>query len=171
MKKPEPINDNVVILPTPRETQEDGILLPATAINEPDSGVVFKAEASNEVELKDEVYYHKKTAEPISIDGVDYLIIPKRSLLTIVREGSFIPLNGNVILIPASKATESNGFLVPETAVDHPVIGTVVAVKGGFDIEVGDNVLYPQNYGAFIEKKGIKYLILHSSKFTAILRD
>ncbi|HBT20761.1 MAG TPA: co-chaperone GroES [Peptococcaceae bacterium] len=77
------------------------------------------------------------------------------------------PLADRVVVkvIEAEEKTES-GIVLPDTAKERPQQGEVVAVgpevaeKAGFEIKVGDKVIYSKYGGTEIKYKGEEYLIL-----------
>ena len=83
------------------------------------------------------------------------------------------PLRDKVIVKPRPvEEMSKGGIIIPETAKDAPVEGTVVAVGSGIlnrdgnviplEVNVGDNILYRKNAQTVteIEVGGDKYLII-----------
>lgn len=83
------------------------------------------------------------------------------------------PLRDKVIVKPRPvEEMSKGGIIIPETAKDAPVEGTVVAVGSGIlnregniiplEVNVGDNILYRKNAQTVteIEVGGDKYLIM-----------
>lgn len=83
------------------------------------------------------------------------------------------PLRDKVIVKPRPvEEMSKGGIIIPETAKDAPVEGTVVAVGSGIlnrdgnviplEVNVGDNILYRKNAQTVteIEVDGDKYLIM-----------
>lgn len=83
------------------------------------------------------------------------------------------PLRDKVIVKPRPvEEMSKGGIIIPETAKDAPVEGTVVAVGSGIlnregniiplEVNVGDNILYRKNTQTVteIEVDGDKYLIM-----------
>lgn len=85
------------------------------------------------------------------------------------------PLADRVIIRPA-KAEEvtAAGIIIPDSAKEKPLKGTVVAVGPGTKDEVmelkdGDTVLYGKYAGTELEIEGDKVLIMRQSEVLAIL--
>ena len=83
------------------------------------------------------------------------------------------PLRDKVIVKPRPvEEMSKGGIIIPETAKDAPVEGTIVAVGSGIlnrdgnviplEVNVGDNILYRKNAQTVteIEVDGDKYLIM-----------
>ena len=85
------------------------------------------------------------------------------------------PLADRVLIEPAAAETKTiGGIIIPDTAKEKPLQGTIVAVgKGTKDEEMilkeGDQVLYGKYAGTEIEHEGKKYLIMRQSDVVAIL--
>ena len=84
---------------------------------------------------------------------------------------SIKPLADRVLIEPAPAETKTvGGIIIPDTAKEKPLQGTIVAVgKGTKDEEMvlkeGDTVLY----GKELEFEGKKYLIMRQSDVVAVL--
>ena len=85
------------------------------------------------------------------------------------------PLADRVLIEPAPAETKTvGGIIIPDTAKEKPLKGTVLAVgQGTKDEEMvlkeGDHVLYGKYAGTEIEFEGVKYLIMRQSDVVAIL--
>ena len=85
------------------------------------------------------------------------------------------PLADRVLIEPAAAETKTiGGIIIPDTAKEKPLQGTIVAVGNGTkDEEIilkeGDKVLYGKYAGTEIEHEGKKYLIMRQSDVVAIL--
>ena len=86
------------------------------------------------------------------------------------------PLADRVLISPA-KAEEKTigGIIIPDTAKEKPLRGTVVAVGEGkadekMILKAGDEVLYGKYSGTELEFDGVKYLIMPLSDVVAILQ-
>ena len=85
------------------------------------------------------------------------------------------PLADRVLIEPAPAETKTiGGIIIPDTAKEKPLQGTVVAVgQGTKDEEMflkeGDQVLYGKYAGTELEHEGKKYLIMRQSDVVAIL--
>ena len=85
------------------------------------------------------------------------------------------PLADRVLIEPAPAETKTiGGIIIPDTAKEKPLQGTVVAVgQGTKDEEMflkeGDQVLYGKYPGTVLEHEGKKYLIMRQSDVVAIL--
>lgn len=85
------------------------------------------------------------------------------------------PLADRVLVkpMPAEQKTIS-GIIIPDSAKEKPLQGTVLAVGGGTKDEdiivaVGDNVLYGKFAGTELDWEGEKYLIMRQSDILAII--
>ena len=85
------------------------------------------------------------------------------------------PLADRVLIEPAPAETKTvGGIIIPDTAKEKPLKGTVVAVGTGTKdeemvLKVGDVVLYGKYAGTEIELDGEKYLIMRQSDILAII--
>ncbi len=85
------------------------------------------------------------------------------------------PLADRVLISPAPAETKTvGGIIIPDTAKEKPLQGTIVAVGTGTKdeemlLQVGDNVMYGKYAGTEIELEGEKYLIMRQSDVMAIL--
>lgn len=88
---------------------------------------------------------------------------------------SIKPLADRVLIEPALAETKTvGGIIIPDTAKEKPLQGTIVAVgKGTKDEEMvlkeGDTVLYGKYAGTELEFEGKKYLIMRQSDVVAVL--
>ena len=86
----------------------------------------------------------------------------------------FKPLADRVLIeaAPAAHKTAS-GIIIPDTAKEKPLNGTIVAVGSGkkdepMTVKVGDAVLYGQYSGTEIKIDGKSYLIMKESDIYGI---
>ena len=90
-----PLGDRVVIEPTPREEMtKSGIVLPDTAKEKPQEGIVEAVGAGrildngtkvpNELKVGDKVLYAKYAGNEFKLDDVEYLIISEKDVLAVV---------------------------------------------------------------------------------------
>ena len=85
------------------------------------------------------------------------------------------PLADRVLIEPAPAETKTvGGIIIPDTAKEKPLQGTIVAVgQGTKDEEMvlkeGDKVLYGKYAGTELEHEGKKYLIMRQSDVVSIL--
>ena len=84
------------------------------------------------------------------------------------------PLSDRVLIEPA-KAEEktAGGIIIPDSAKEKPLKGTVKAVGNGTKdeemvVKVGDEVLYGKYAGTEIEVDGEKFLMMKQSDILAI---
>ncbi|WP_455513548.1 co-chaperone GroES [Porphyromonas sp.] len=88
---------------------------------------------------------------------------------------SIKPLADRVLVRPAAQETKTaSGIIIPESALEKPVKGEVIAVGGGTKdeemvLKAGDTVLYGKYAGTEIEHEGEKYLIMRQSEVLATL--
>lgn len=87
----------------------------------------------------------------------------------------FRPLADRVLVeaMPAEQKTAS-GIIIPDTAKEKPLKGTIVAAGPGkadepMTVKVGDTVLYGQYSGTEIKLEGSDYLIMRESDVYGIL--
>ena len=80
------------------------------------------------------------------------------------------------VLIPPAAAEEVTlgGIIIPDSAKEKPLKGTVTAVGNGTKdeemvVKVGDTVLYGKYSGTEIEVEGEKYLMMRQSDILAIV--
>ena len=89
------------------------------------------------------------------------------------------PLADRVIVKPAEKETMKGGIIIPDTAKEKPMQGTIVAVGPGQisdsgervtpEVKKGDTVLFGKYSGTEVNVDGVDYLILRESDVLAIL--
>ena len=85
------------------------------------------------------------------------------------------PLADRVLVLPAPAEEKVGGIIIPDTAKEKPLRGTVVAVGEGkadekMILKAGDEVLYGKYSGTELEFDGVKYLIMRQSDVVAILK-
>lgn len=86
------------------------------------------------------------------------------------------PLADRVLIEPAAAETKTiGGIIIPDTAKEKPLQGTVVAVGNGTKdeemvLKAGDVVLYGKYAGTELEHEGNKYLIMRQSDVVAVLK-
>ncbi|MBQ2122100.1 MAG: co-chaperone GroES [Bacteroidaceae bacterium] len=80
------------------------------------------------------------------------------------------------VLVKAAPAEEKTigGIIIPDTAKEKPLQGTVLAVGNGTKdeemvLKAGDTVLYGKYAGTEVELEGEKYLIMRQSDVLAVL--
>jgi chaperonin GroES len=92
------------------------------------------------------------------------------------------PLRDKILVQPKPvEEVSKGGIIIPETAKDAPVEGTVLAVGSGIinregeliplDVSVGDSILYKKNGSTIteIEQRGEKYLIMSEYDVLAVV--
>ena len=88
---------------------------------------------------------------------------------------SIKPLADRVLIEPAPAETKTiGGIIIPDTAKEKPLQGTVVAVGKGTKeeervLKEGDTVLYGKYAGTELEFEGKKYLIMRQNDVVAVL--
>lgn len=86
------------------------------------------------------------------------------------------PLADRVLVLPAPAEEKTiGGIIIPDTAKEKPLQGTVVAVGGGTKeeemvLKTNDTVLYGKYAGTELELDGKKYLIMRQSDVLAVLK-
>ena len=82
---------------------------------------------------------------------------------------NFKPLADRVLVEPApAEQKTASGIIIPDTAKEKPLRGTVIAAGSGkkeepMSVKVGDSVLYGQYAGTEIKIDGDTYLIMRES--------
>ena len=85
------------------------------------------------------------------------------------------PLADRVLILPAPAEEKTiGGIIIPDTAKEKPLQGTVIAVGNGTKdeemvLKVNDTVLYGKYTGTEIEFEGVKYLMMRQSDVLAVL--
>ena len=85
------------------------------------------------------------------------------------------PLSDRVLIEPvAAGEVTVGGIIIPDTAKEKPLRGTVKAVGNGTKDEAmvvkeGDLVLYGKYAGTELEVDGVKYLMMRQSDILAVL--
>ncbi len=79
-----------------------------------------------------------------------------------------------VVEAAAAQETTAGGIIIPDTAKEKPVQGTIVAVGNGkkdepITVKVGDKVLYGKYAGTEINFDGKEYLIMRESDIYAVI--
>ncbi|MBQ9668122.1 MAG: co-chaperone GroES [Prevotella sp.] len=84
------------------------------------------------------------------------------------------PLADRVLVVPAPAEEKIGGIIIPDTAKEKPLRGTVKAVGQGTKDEAmvlkeGDQVLYGKYAGTELELEGEKFLIMRQSDVLAVI--
>ncbi len=85
------------------------------------------------------------------------------------------PLADRVLICPTPvEEVTAAGIIIPETAKEKPLKGTVIAAGNGTKdeemiVKSGDEVLYGKYAGTEVELEGKKYLIMRQSDVLAVL--
>ena len=85
------------------------------------------------------------------------------------------PLADRVLIQPtAAEEVTMAGIIIPDSAKEKPLKGTVLAVGPGtkdetMELKTGDTVLYGKYAGTEIELEGKKYLIMRQSDVLAVI--
>ena len=85
------------------------------------------------------------------------------------------PLADRVLVLPAPAEEKVGGIIIPDTAKEKPLNGTIVAVGEGTKdekmiLKEGDNVLYGKYAGTELEYENKKYLMMRQSDVLAIVK-
>ncbi|MBM3916444.1 MAG: co-chaperone GroES [Sphingomonadales bacterium] len=86
----------------------------------------------------------------------------------------FKPLADRVLVEPApAEQKTASGIIIPDTAKEKPLRGTVVAAGSGkkdepMSVNVGDSILYGQYAGTEIKIDGQTFLIMRESDIYGI---
>ena len=87
---------------------------------------------------------------------------------------NFKPLADRVLVEPApAEQKTASGIIIPDTAKENPLRGTVVAAGSGkkdepMSVKVGDTILYGQYAGTEIKIDGQNFLIMRESDIYGI---
>ena len=84
------------------------------------------------------------------------------------------PLADRVLVVPAPAEEKIGGIIIPDTAKEKPLRGTVKAVGQGTKdeqmvLKEGDQVLYGKYAGTELELDGEKFLIMRQSDVLAVI--
>ena len=85
------------------------------------------------------------------------------------------PLADRVLITPTPVETKTaSGLIIPDSAKEKPLTGTVVAAGNGtkenpITVQVGDTVLYGKYAGTELSYDGNEYLIMRESDIVAIV--
>ena len=85
------------------------------------------------------------------------------------------PLHDRVIVQPAeAETTSKGGIIIPDTAKEKPMRGTVIAAGPGkkdepTTVKAGDTVLYSKYAGTEVNLEGTDYLIMRETDILAIV--
>ncbi len=110
-------------------------------------------------------YYHLWSLRPVEI---------KTTKLN-HKEMKLKPLADRVIIQPtAAEEVTASGIIIPDSAKEKPLRGTVLAVGNGTKdeemvLKEGDNVLYGKYAGTEIDLDGDKVLIMRQSEVLAVI--
>jgi chaperonin GroES len=86
----------------------------------------------------------------------------------------FKPLADRVLVEPApAEQKTASGIIIPDTAKEKPLRGTVIAAGSGkkdepMSVKVGDSILYGQYAGTEIKIDGQNFLIMRESDIYGI---
>jgi len=92
----------------------------------------------------------------------------------------FRPLHDRVVIERIeAEAKTAGGIIIPDTALEKPQQGKVIAVGPGgrdesgklipIDIKVGDRILFGKWSGAEVKIEGVEYLIMKESDIMGVL--
>lgn len=85
------------------------------------------------------------------------------------------PLADRVLILPVeAEEVTASGIIIPDSAKEKPLKGTVVAAGNGtsdekMELKEGDTVFYGKYAGTEIEFDGKKYLIMRQSDVLAVV--
>ncbi len=85
------------------------------------------------------------------------------------------PLGDRVLIEPtAAEEVTMGGIIIPDSAKEKPLKGTVLAVGNGTKdeemvLKKGDTVLYGKYAGSEIEFEGVKYIMMRQSDVLAVI--
>lgn len=77
------------------------------------------------------------------------------------------PLDDRVLVRPTEEEEKAGSIIIPDTAKEKPIIGTIVAVGTDEEllklVKVGDKVIFGKYAGEEIKIGGVKHLIISRS--------
>jgi chaperonin GroES len=84
------------------------------------------------------------------------------------------PLGDRVLVVPAPAEEKIGGIIIPDTAKEKPLHGTIKAVGQGTKdeemvLKAGDEVLYGKYSGTELEFEGEKFLMMRQSDVLAVI--
>ena len=85
------------------------------------------------------------------------------------------PLSDRILIKPAeAEVKTAGGIIIPDSAKEKPLKGTVIATGNGTKdeemlVKAGDTVLYGKYAGTELEADGEKYLMMRQSDILAIV--
>ena len=84
------------------------------------------------------------------------------------------PLGDRVLVLPAPAEEKIGGIIIPDTAKEKPLHGTIKAVGQGTKdeemvLKAGDEVLYGKYSGTELKFEGEKYLMMRQSDVLAVI--
>lgn len=85
------------------------------------------------------------------------------------------PLGERVLIEPAPAEEKTiGGIIIPDSAKEKPLKGTVIATGNGTKdeemvVKPGDTVLYGKYAGTEIEFEGVKYLMMKQTDILAVI--
>lgn len=88
---------------------------------------------------------------------------------------TFKPLADRVLIEPApAEQVTASGIIIPDTAKEKPLKGTVIAAGTGkkdepMSVKVGDTVIYGQYSGTELKIDGKDYLIMREADIYGII--
>ncbi len=88
---------------------------------------------------------------------------------------NFKPLADRVLIQPtAAEEVTASGIIIPDSAKEKPLKGTVIAAGNGTKdeemvLKAGDKVLYGKYAGTEVQLDGEKYLIMRQNEVLGIL--
>ena len=85
------------------------------------------------------------------------------------------PLADRVLILPTpAEEVTAAGIIIPDSAKEKPLRGSVIATGNGTKdeemvVKTGDEVLYGKYAGTEIELEGTKYIIMRQSDILAVI--
>jgi len=114
----------------------------------------------------------------LEIRGEEYAVLKEEDIIgtfpasgaSAADVGKLQPLFDRVLVrVAEAKAATKGGVLLPESAKEKPVVGTVVAAGPGkkdepMALKAGDSVVYFKYAGdKMMDDKGVEFIVLHAS--------
>lgn len=103
-------------------------------------------------------------------------VLPSQLFIkTLTMKPTFNPILDRILVLPdPSVDITPGGVIIPDTAVEKPQRGTVIAVGPGkkkdpMTLKEGEIILYNKYTGAQVNLEGVDYLIMKESDVSGVL--
>ena len=85
------------------------------------------------------------------------------------------PLSDRVLILPnPAEQVTAGGLIIPDTAMEKPLAGKIIAVGPGtkdvtMEVKAGDEVLYGKYSGTEVTHEGTTYIIMKQAEILAVV--